>query len=91
LSFDFRKKKKKGILRQVHVINKTIVKEPPYGEEEYVDLNYNVEACMLETNIYFLNVDDFQQVECTTKLVKLKLPSNSTLVVEFNLVELPTQ
>jgi hypothetical protein len=53
-------------------------------------LDYNVDACMLEANIYLLSVDDSQQMKCTTKLVNVKFPSNSTLVVEFNLMESPT-
>ncbi len=61
----------------------------PKGEEEFIDLDYNVEACMLDN--YVSHADDYQLVECITKQVELKIPLDLALLVEFNLVESPTQ
>jgi hypothetical protein len=46
---------------------------------------------MLEVDNYSFHVDDYQQVEYTTKQVELKLPLDSTLLVELNLLESPGQ
>jgi hypothetical protein len=46
---------------------------------------------MLEANNYSFHANDYQPVEYTTKQVELKLPLDSTLLVELNLLESPTQ
>jgi hypothetical protein len=40
---------------------------------------------------YTSHADDYQLVECTTKQVELKLPLDLALLVQFTLVESPTQ
>jgi hypothetical protein len=46
---------------------------------------------MLKANNYCFHADDYQPVEYTTKIVELNLLLNSAVLVEFNLVESPTQ
>ncbi len=87
--FHLQKKWKQGVSRQVHAVDKITIDEPLEGEEEFIDLDCNVETCMLDN--YTSHADDYQLVECTTKQVELKLPLDLALLVQFTLVESPTQ
>jgi hypothetical protein len=73
LSFIFRKQKQ-SVSGQVHTVDEPSANKPVEREEEFIDLDSNVDACMLEVDNYSSDAKDYRPMEYTTKQVELKLP-----------------
>lgn len=91
LEFHLQEKRKQGVSGQVHAVDEPTANKPLEREKEFIDLDSNVEACMVEVDNYSSHADDYQPLEYATKQVNLKLPLDLVLLIELNLVESPTQ
>ncbi len=67
LEFHLQEKRKQSVSGQVHAVDEPFANKPPKREEEFINLDSNVKACMLEADNYSSHADDYQLVEYTTK------------------------